>query len=422
MITDRSSGLLPVSGNVSYYLRLYNAEHAYSVPRDYSLEIRVVSGSWDEGRGLDLDEYTDADSSNWIKATSQTNWVSQGGDYYATPVFTQSFSEDGTEDVEVDISSIVEQWIAGTVPNHGLLIKISGSDESTPSTSLYTKKFFARSSEFFFMRPAIEARFNSAKKDKRANFFYSSSLSTAAENLNTIYFYNYHRGTLRNIPAVGTGNVYVSVFSGSTAPTGSALTLVADGANVTAGSPTVVTGGWVSTGIYSASFALTAATTPLETIFDVWHNGNLTTQYFTGSIEPQVLAGESSANAEQFTTQITNLKPTYTRGQTERFRVYARPRNWTPTVYTVATATPVASIVESGSYKVYRVIDDLDVIAYGTGSTQHTALSYDSEGNYFDLDTNLFEAGYSYAIKFSYYNGSIGSYVEQPETFKFRVE
>jgi hypothetical protein len=422
MTTDRASGFLPSAGNVSYYLRLFNAPHGFSVPRGYNLEILTISGSWEEGNGLDLDEYTDIGPSNWVSASTTTTWVSQGGDYYASPAYSQSYGIDGTEDLEVDVTTVVEQWLAGTKQNNGLLIKISGSAESTPTTSLYTKRFFSRSSEFFFKRPVIEARYNSAKKDKRANFFYSSSLSTAAENLNTIYFYNYHRGILRNIPAIGTGNIYVSLFSGSTSPTGSVLTLVADGTNVTAGSPTVVTGGWVSTGVYSASFAITAATTPLETIFDVWHNGNLTTQYFTGSIEPQIITGEYSVNADSFTTQITNLKPTYTRGQTERFRVYARPRNWSPTVYTVATATPVASIIESGSYRIYRVIDELDVISYGTGSLQHTALSYDSEGNYFDLDINLFEAGYSYAIKFSYYNGSIGSYVEQPETFKFRVE
>jgi hypothetical protein len=422
MTTDRAAGTLPSVGNVNYYLRMFNAAHGFSLPRNYNLEIRTVSGSWDEGRGLDLDDYSDSDFSNWISASSTAGWVSQGGDFHATPAYSQSYGVDGTEDLEVDVTTVVEQWLAGTKENNGLLIKISGSAESAPTTSLYTKRFFSRSSEYFYKRPVIEARFSSTKKDKRANFFYSSSLSTAAENLNTIYFYNYHRGILRNIPAVGTGNVYVSLFSGSTSPTGSALTLVADGTYVTAGSPTVVTGGWVSTGVYSASFAITAATTPLETIFDVWHNGNLTTQYFTGSIEPQIITGESSVDADSFTTQITNLKPTYTRGQTERFRVYARLRNWTPTVYTVATATPVASIIESGSYKIYRVIDDLDVISYGTGSTQHTALSYDSEGNYFDLDMNLFEAGYSYAVKFSYYNGSVGSYVEQPETFKFRVE
>ncbi len=255
MTADRASGLLPAAGAVSHYLRLFNAPHAFSVPRNYSLEIRAVTGSWDEGRGLDLDEYSDSDVSNWISASSTSGWVSEGGDYHATPSYSQAYGADGTEDLEVDVTTIVEQWLAGTKENNGLLVKISGSAESAPTTSLYTKKFFARSSEFFYKRPVIEARFNSAKKDKRGNFFYSSSLSTAAENLNTIYFYNYHRGILRNIPAVGTGNIYVSLFSGSTGPTGSALTLVADGTNVTAGSPTVVTGGWVSTGVYSASFA-----------------------------------------------------------------------------------------------------------------------------------------------------------------------
>jgi hypothetical protein len=274
MTADRSAGSLPSAGNVNYYLRLFNAAHAYSVPRNYDLEIRTVSTSWTEGRGVDLDEYSDSDVSNWISASSNAGWSSEGGDFHATPAYSQSYGTDGTEDLEVDVTTVVEQWLAGTKQNYGLLIKISGSAESTPTTSLYTKRFFSRSSEFFFKRPVIEARYNSAKKDKRANFFYSSSLSTAAENLNTIYFYNYHRGILRNIPAIGTGNIYVSLFSGSTSPTGSALTLVADGTNVTAGSPTVVTGGWVSTGVYSASFAITAATTPLETIFDVWHNGN----------------------------------------------------------------------------------------------------------------------------------------------------
>ena len=41
---------------------------------------------------------------------------------------------------------------------------------------------------------------------------------------------------------------------------------------------------------------------------------------------------------------------------------------------------------------------------------------------YFDLDVELLEPGYAYAIKFAYYNGALSSYVEQPEVFKFRVE
>ena len=49
-------------------------------------------------------------------------------------------------------------------------------------------------------------------------------------------------------------------------------------------------------------------------------------------------------------------------------------------------------------------------------------MSYDVSGNYFDLDMSMLEADYMYGIRFAYYNNSIGSYVEQPEVFKFRVE
>ena len=42
-------------------------------------------------------------------------------------------------------------------------------------------------------------------KDDRSNFYYSSSLAPAEDNLNTIYLYNNIAGRLKNIPAVGTG-------------------------------------------------------------------------------------------------------------------------------------------------------------------------------------------------------------------------
>jgi hypothetical protein len=45
--------------------------------------------------------------------------------------------------------------------------------------SYYTKKFFARSSEFYFDRPNIEARWDSTRRDNRGNFYFSSSLAPA---------------------------------------------------------------------------------------------------------------------------------------------------------------------------------------------------------------------------------------------------
>ena len=53
---------------------------------------------------------------------------------------------------------------------------------------------------------------------------------------------------------------------------------------------------------------------------------------------------------------------------------------------------------------------------------EHTYLSYDVSGNYFDFDMRNLEKGYAYGLKFAYYNESVGDWAEQTETFKFRVE
>ena len=118
---------------------------------------------------------------------------------------------DGTEDVLVNITALVEEWIAAesTVDpdreNYGVMIKMSGSyEDGSRQRSYYTKKFFARGTEFFFKRPCIEARFDDSIGDDRANFYKSSSLATGPENLNQLYMYNYTRRGLSNIPALKT--------------------------------------------------------------------------------------------------------------------------------------------------------------------------------------------------------------------------
>ena len=55
--TDRSNGVIPASGSVSFYLRLYNAPHSRTVPEDYTLVVEPISEEWEEGVGLDLTTY-----------------------------------------------------------------------------------------------------------------------------------------------------------------------------------------------------------------------------------------------------------------------------------------------------------------------------------------------------------------------------
>jgi hypothetical protein len=439
--TDRTAGVIPASGSVSYYLRLFNAQHSKTVPEDYTITVNPLSQSWQEGTGLDLEAYKDITlgnvGSNWMSASNTTGWTNAAGDQLvggsiitssADYLYEQTF-DDGLEDLEIDITPLVESWLAGTINNYGVLVKLSSSfeayataDDTTADSavitntegatrSYYTKRFFARGTEYFFKRPVIEARWNDRIVDDRGNFYYSSSLAPAADNLNTLYLYNYVRGVLTNIPAIGTGEIYVDLYSGSSAPTGSALIQSV---------ATPATGGYVSTGIYSCSVCLTAAATPLTTLFDVWHSGGV--EYFTGSISPIVHYAVQTSRKPVYFLNITNNKGKYRSDETARFNLYIRNKYWNPTIYTVAEATPDSLTIESASYRVYRTLDGYEAIPYGTGSDLHTLLSHDVSGNYFDFDMNLLQPGYQYAFKFSFYEASINSWSEQSETFTFRVE
>jgi len=167
---------------------------------------------------------------------------------------------------------------------------------------------------------------------------------------------------------------------------------------------------------------LTAAATPLLTIYDVWSTAEGATEFHTGSFEPEKINLQPQNSTPQYVTKITNLKPIYSARETTRLRVFTREKNWYPNVYTKAVADVPPFIIESGSFSVVRVADNLTAVAHGTGSIKYTELSFDASGSYFDLDMGLLEPGYAYKINLAFYNGSIGDWQEQSEEFKFRVE
>jgi len=419
--TDRTAGTIPASGSVSFFLKMYDAEHTQTTPKDYTLIVSPISQSWDEGLGLDMEEYTDLDASNWISASQGTAWTSQRGDYITGTdgapteyLFTQSF-DTGFENLEVDVSHLVEDWISGDLNNYGFGVRLTGSDE-TATDSYYTKMFFARGSQFFHKRPVLEARWDSSKKDNRGDFYLSSSLVPASDNLMNLYLYNVVRGQLTDIPAVGTGNMEVSIYSGSTGPTGDKLNLPIGGGVVAAGDVNI-TASHVETGIYSCSFAY--ASSSITTIYDVWHSEGI--EYHTGSaISVQTFDSQDYNFDQRYVSKVTNLRAVYDRNEKVRFRLYTRQKDWSPTIYTVASNAIETSIIDNAYYRFTRVSDNLEVIPFGTGSLNHTRLSYDMSGSYFDLEMDLFDTDTVYELSFAYLIN--GSYVDQPERFRFRVE
>jgi hypothetical protein len=412
---DRTAGNIPDSGSVEFILKMNNAESVFTLPKNFDLVVKPVSSSWEEGIGIDLETRKDLTSnnqgSNWVRASKAAAWASTGGDYLTASNFTQTFV-DGNEDLEVNISSLVEKWLSNTYSRNGVGVFLASTFEASSSAnrsgstvSYATKRFFGRTSEFFFKRPRIEARWNDSKKDDRGNFFLSSSLASAADNKNTLYLYNYIRGRLSNIPAIGTGPIYVDLYQ------------TLGGTRLTQAITTPATGGFVSTGIYSCSVCISGT---YSTLRDVWYSGSV--QYFTGSITPKSHAASTNVDTSIKLVSLSNLRSAYMQDEAPVIRVSVTNKTKNPTIYTVATSNNSSIIEEDIIYKVVRSYDNIEAIPYGSGSTRFTELSYDNSGSYFTLDCKQLEPGFEYQLFFSLYDSYSQTWDEYQKSFKFRVK
>ena len=63
------------------------------------------------------------DEVNWVRARSGTNWTTPGGDYDAAIVSTTEVGPGVNTRYDWDISSLVQDWSDGTVPNYGVLLR-----------------------------------------------------------------------------------------------------------------------------------------------------------------------------------------------------------------------------------------------------------------------------------------------------------
>jgi hypothetical protein len=392
---------IPAS-RTKYYLRLFNVKHDESLPRNFTLKIHPLTTQWTEGYGLDIDNYLDLGAVNWISASEGNAWSTAGGDFDANTSVSQLFTL-GYEDLEIDMTSIVALWQSSSIPNYGVIVKLQNSEEQDDQ-NFYKKMFSMRGTEYWFSRPCIEARWNDFIFDDRNNSYSSSILASNDDNTNTIYFYNKIRGQLSNIPSIGQGNVYVSFYSSSTG-TGSFVTSA--------------TGTWVSTGIYKAQFSAYYE----GTLYDRWHNNSPiqhpTQPFYTNSIYMKNFLDDYYTSNEEFILSMPNLKPFYHTNDKVRLDLFTRKRNWQPTVYTSVVAEPEKEYIKKAYYQIKRTVDDKIVIPFATGTIEYTRLSYDKDGNYFNLNMNLFEPDFQYEI--SYIFDIEDKKTLQKDKFKFRI-
>lgn len=161
-----------------FWLNLKTVQ-ASQIPLSYTLHAYPVSQSWEMGVGTKFDGVTNTgvswlyrDSSDsgslWVSgstaitgslAVNTTGSVdgSGGGTWYTSSAASQSFEYEST-DLRMEVTNIVQNWLSGSIPNQGFILKHSFSVEED-SQDYGTLQFFSRDTNTIFP-PTLEVAWN----------------------------------------------------------------------------------------------------------------------------------------------------------------------------------------------------------------------------------------------------------------------
>lgn len=124
------------------------------IPLEYTLYAYQVSQSWEMGIGTRFDDIS-TEGVSWEKRTTTDNWLvggyttgttgsfnGKGGTWYTGSEVTQIFDYNSS-DINMDVTEPMNNWLSGSIPNEGWIIKHSSEVEN--DTDDYGQlKFFSK--------------------------------------------------------------------------------------------------------------------------------------------------------------------------------------------------------------------------------------------------------------------------------------
>lgn len=161
------------SGDITspkFYLTMYCID-AKEIPAEYTLYAYYVSESWDNGLGRFYNDPSTKEGVSWEWRDGETpaspwqtssyttgttgSWATTegGGTWYTASVASQSYSFQSA-DIRMDVTTMVNEWISGSISNNGFIIKRSDSDEQS-RTELGKISFYSKETNTIYV-PRIE--------------------------------------------------------------------------------------------------------------------------------------------------------------------------------------------------------------------------------------------------------------------------
>ena len=416
-----NNGRIPdprTDSGVSAFINLKNVKHSDNQAVNFDLAAYPLTASRMEGRGLDNDNYTNTGFANALSATNTNAWNinngQTGGSVYigaASRVYdsnsaTQSFL--GEEDLRMDVTDYFKAYLNfstgtsiadGGSADHGFLIRMTDAYEakdapealsagqavSISGTAFYSKKFYSRETNTR-KRPFFEIEWDGAIKDNRENLLFSKTAN--------LFYYSLIDGELTDLNGTGP-------FPGHVTLSANGVGMLTDAASGMA-----VTASRFSKGIYkvhigSATNAagylnLTGINLGLSSSTSFTDSWTVTTagEYRTDSFSFDCLlptSGYGNYVTSNHVVTLPNLSDQYDPTTKARIRVFVK-NNQTQWQTLTGTSTALnTAIIKSGTFEIRELVtNDVEV--------PEQALSYDAEGNFFDLDNTLLYEGLRYKV------------------------
>ena len=185
----------------------------------FDLIFFLIPKDWDNGKGYDmsigkrylkngntrLTSLVSTDGCNWFKAKNGSNWDENGvysnqtlsKEYEAfgtesgsTVIFARQHFDIGDENIHIDITDVVNDFINNKRPNYGFGIAFSPLTELTTEQQERFAAFFSPKTHTFF-EPYVESVYEDYISDDRGNFTLKKD--------NKLYFYSYIDGMPCNL-------------------------------------------------------------------------------------------------------------------------------------------------------------------------------------------------------------------------------
>lgn len=478
-----SSGELSGS-NMKYFLNLYTDE-AVEIPLEYDVFVYPISQSWEMGVGKRGDNPISKTGVSWnvrdgvtLAGVTGSEWALTGSDFISGSGYesSQSFNFQ-TTDLHVDVTTMVEAWLSGTIENYGFLIKRGTTDEQS-ILNQGNLQFFSNETHTIF-RPRLEIvwedfAFNPYEVTTTSesftvetsslsvednptvfvitNDFFSgstifptSSYVTKSGDITTWFSESYYFETasiwsytsslsLYHSSSAIVANIVTSSYiytSGSNSFTSTSVELTS---HTVTDFYTGSLGGEYRPGTLThVSYSLSAGLTGSS----IWTLNQTAGYYFSQSLtavtasytyDSSSITGFATASsstttqlmfpigADDFVIYITNLKNEYKQDAKIRFRVNGRERYPQKTFVTESWSyTRDIKFLPTKSY--YGIKDswnEVEMIPFST----YTQLSVDATGSFFDIYLNGFEPERIYRVLFKVIQGNIETIYDKDNSFR----